>query len=222
MLSIENIYDFYGLSMIQESDLDNDAKSIYKFHLKHIQFNYVKTLKKRIVEEAGYIGLDVAGDSISSLIKNVQKKLDEEISKQSKKMATLGASFNMIDMIKSQHGNKPKSLENAADAFRSKEGKSRSMFGGEPWAKISEAFMKVEEAETPKTIILAIDHLNYLAHNCCAVLFDLTGTRGGGGDKHAAVKAVLDEKFKAKSPQDFANKMSGDVKMFLKEQGILR
>ena len=96
------------------------------------------------------------------------------------------------------------------------------MFGGEPWAKISEAFTKIEEALGPKATILAIDHLNALAHNCCAVIFDLTGTRYGGSvTQHAAIKAVLDDKFKAKTPKEFAKKMSKDVRNFLRQERVI-
>jgi hypothetical protein len=221
MLSIDDVYSFYGLSCVDAPTLDDEARKIYSFHLKHIQSQYIKTLRKRIVEEAGYIGLDVNGDSIASLVKKVTDGLQEQLKKQSAKMTAIGVGFNIMDMIKSEHSKKPKSLENAADAFRSKDGKSRSMFGGDPWAKISEAFMKIEEAATSKEIIFAIDQLNDLQHNTCAVIFDLTGTRGSAGDNHAAVQAVLDEKFKAKSPQEFADKMSSDVREFLKEQRVI-
>lgn len=220
LLSVEDVYSFYGLTLLTEADLkDDEAKSMYSFFLSDIRKKYVKALEKRIREEAGYLGLDIAGTTIESLMRNMRNGLDEQIKKQSAKMAATGTGFNLMDMVKQQMGQKPKAMEGAADAFRIKE-KQRPAFGGEPWAKISEAFLAVEKSSTPKEVILSIDHLNDLAHNCCAVLFDLTGTRGGGNG-HQEIAKILDEKKHAKHPREFASKMSSDVKEFLKEQGML-
>lgn len=221
MLSVSDVYDFYGLSVLDETTLDTESKQMYTFFLVEIRDNYIKTLKRRIKEEAGYLGLDVEQSSIEIMVKKVSEKLGDEIKRQSNSMAAMGKGFDMMSMIKAQHAAKVPGMENAAEQFRSKQGKSRGAFGGEPWAKISEAFLAIEKAESNKSIVLAIDHLNDLQHNCCHVIFDLTGTRGGGGDKHADVQAVLDEKFSAKSPKDFADKMSSDVRKFLKEQKIV-
>jgi hypothetical protein len=206
--------------MLTEDQLDEEGKKLYIFYLSEIRTHYVVTLKKRIKEEAGYLNLDVDGSSIAALLKNMKNKMDEEIVKQSARMSATGSGFNMMDMVKSTHSAKPKALEASAEAFRSKEGR-RPAFGGEPWAKICEAFLAIEQAQSSKAIVTSIDLLNSLQHNCCHVLFDLTGTRGGGGSNHTDVKAVLDDKFKAKTPKEFASKMSGDVRSFLKEQGVL-
>lgn len=221
MLEVSDIYNFYGLTMIDEKSLDEENCKLYEFYLNEIKSAYVFSLKKRIKEEAGYLGLDIEGTSLEALLGNMKSKLDEEIIKQSRKMAALGAGFDLMSLVKSQHATKPKGMENAADGFRSKQGKSRTAFGGEPWAKISEAFIAIERAVSPKSIILAIDLLNSLQHNTCHVLFDVTGTRGGGGQDHNAVKQVLDEKFKAKHPREFSSKMSSEMKSFLESLGAL-
>ena len=221
MLTVSDVYDFYGLSLLKEEDLQEEPRKLFNYFLTNIRDNYVKTLKRRIIEEAGYLGMNVDGTNLESLISNLSKKLNQEISRQAANMAASGVGFDMMSMIRAQQQKPKPALEGAADAFRSSKGKSRSLFGGEPWAKISEAFLAIDRAQTAKNIILAIDHLNDLQHNCCHVIFDLTGTRGGGGDSHAAVKAVLDDKQKAKTPHDFADKMSGDVRDFLKEVGAL-
>ena len=221
MISVEDVFSFYGLTMVVESDLKtDDAKQMFNFFLKDIQKKYVDALRKRIKEEAGYLGLDIEGTNIESLMRNMRSGLDEQIKSQSARMATLGTGFNMMDHVRSTMGAKPKGMETAADAFRIKE-KQRPAFGGEPWAKISEAFLGVERASSPKEIILAIDHLNDLAHNTCEVLFDLTGTRSGGNG-HQEIKKILDEKKNATHPREFASKMSGDVQSFLRDQGIIR
>lgn len=221
MLSISDVYDFYGLSVIDEKTLDTEPKQMYTFFLTEIRDNYIKTLKRRIKEEAGYLGLDVEQSSIEIMVKKVSEKLNDEIKRQSTQMAAMGKGFDMMSMIKAQHAAKVPGMENAAEQFRSDKGKSRGAFGGEPWAKISEAFLAIERAQTPKEIVLSVDHLNDLQHNCCHVIFDLTGTRGGGGSSHADVQAVLDEKFSARSPKDYASKMSSDVRKFLKEQKVI-
>lgn len=221
MLDVSDVYDFYGLSCVTEGNLDDEGKKMYSFFLSEIKRKYVISLQKRIKEEAGYLGLDIDGTNIESLMSNMKKGIDEQIKEQSNKMARTGAGFNMMDMIKTTYNAKPKGMENAASAFRIKD-KQRPAFGGEPWAKISEAFLSVERAESNKAIILSIDHLNDLAHNCCAVLFDLTGTRyGGTADNRKAIQEILDEKKNAPTPKGYASKMSGDVKSFLKEQKVL-
>jgi hypothetical protein len=220
MIDVSDVYDFYGLTCVTESDLNPEGVQMYTFFLKEIQRKYVVALKKRIKEEAGYLGLDIEGTNIATLMNNMKKGIDEQIKQQATKMARTGTGFNMMDIIKDTMNTKPKGMENAAAAFRVKE-KQRPAFGGEPWAKISEAFLGVEAAKSNKEIILSIDHLNDLQHNCCHVLFDLTGTRGGGGDAHKAIAEILDEKRDAKTPKEFAPKMSGDVRSFLKEQKVV-
>lgn len=222
MLQASDLYDFYGLSMLTEQAVSGEGRKLYNFFLGEIRTKYIKTLSRRIKEEAGYIGLDVEGTNIATLLKKVNDGLAEQIQKQAERMRRGLGGFDM-SFIKNTYAAavKPKGMENAADAFRSKQGTSRSMFGGEPWAKICDAFVGIEKAQSSKEIVLAIDHLNALQHNCCHVIFDLTGTRGGGGSTHDDVKAVLDEKFKAKTPKEFASKMSEDVRNFLKEQGVL-
>jgi hypothetical protein len=221
MIDVSDVYDFYGLTCVIESSLGGEEQQLYAFFLKEIQRKYVVALKKRIKEEAGYLGLDIDGTNLETLMGNMKKGIDEQISKQANSMMRMGGGFNLMETIKQVHTTKPKGMENAAASFRVKE-KQRPAFGGEPWAKISEAFLGVEKATSNKEIILAIDYLNDLAHNCCAVLFDLTGTRGGGGDAHKAIQDILDEKKHAKTPKEFASKMSNDVKSFLKANGILR
>jgi hypothetical protein len=221
MLDVSDVYDFYGLTCVAEDGLDDEGKKMYTFFLSEIKRKYVISLKKRIKEEAGYLGLDIDGTNIETLMGNMKKGIDEQIKEQSNKMARTGAGFNMMDMIKGTYNTKPKGMENAASAFRVKE-KQRPAFGGEPWAKIAEAFLNVERAESNKAIVLAVDYLNDLAHNCCAVLFDLTGTRyGGTAENRKAIQEILDEKKNARTPKEFAFKMSGDVKSFLKDQKVL-
>lgn len=220
MIDVSDVYDFYGLSCVTEASLNEEEKKMFTFFLNEIQRKYVISLKKRIKEEAGYLGLDIEGTNIETLMTNMKKGIDEQIKQQASKMARTGSGFNMMDIIKDTMNAKPKGMENAAAAFRVKE-KQRPAFGGEPWAKIAEAFLGVERAKSNKDIILAIDHLNDLQHNCCHVLFDLTGTRGGGGEAHKAIAEILDEKKHAKTPRDFAPKMSSDVRSFLKDQKVV-
>jgi hypothetical protein len=221
-LSTSDIYDFYGLTMVDADSIDEDSAKLYNFYLRDIKSKYIESLAHRIRLEAKWMGLDLDGNSITALVGKLSAKIDEEINKQAAKMRMTGTGFNMLDFVKSQQGQKQRDLDIAADTFRSKEGKSRPAYGGEPWAKISEAFLKVEKADTPKDIIQAVDALNSLQHNCCHVLFDLTNTRyGGEPDDATAVRAVLEEKFKAKTPKEFEKKMSQDVRKFLKGVGAL-
>jgi len=178
-----------------------------------IRFKYIDSLKARIKAEAGYINLDVDGDSIEQLCSRISNALEREINQQAQQMAMgLSQGFNMASMIQQAHDSRPKGMEAAPEAFRSKQGKSRSMYGGEPWAQISEAFLAIEKAQTDSEIILAIDQLNSLQHNTNYVLFDITG--------YANVHDVLNEKFEASHPKDFKSKMSKDVIQLLTKAGI--
>lgn len=220
-LETHDIYDFYGLTMVDRDSLPAPNLRLFKFYLNEIKRKYIESLAHRIRLEAKWMGLDLQGNSITALVGKLSAKMDEEIQKQAGNMRMMGAGFDMLSFVKAQQGQKQRDLDVAADTFRSKEGKSRAAFGGEPWAKISDAFLRVEKATSEQEIILAIDALNSLQHNCCHVLFDLTNTRGGSGEDATAVKAVLEEKFKAKTPKEFGKKMSNDVRKFLKEVGAL-
>lgn len=210
-LSASDVYDFYGLSLMTGMDDDEliDQRSL---HLQEIRQKYIDSLKERIKAEAGYINLDVDGDSLVQLCGRISNALEKEIDQQAEKMRLFGQGFNMMDMIQQAHEAKPKGLEAAPEAFRSKQGTSRAMFGGEPWAQISEAFLAIEKAETDSEIILAIDQLNSLQHNTNYVLFDITG--------YANVHDVLNEKFAAAHPAEFKSKMSKDVIELLVKAGI--
>lgn len=210
-LSASDVYDFYGLSLMTgiEDETLLEERSGY---LQEIRQKYIDSLKERIKAEAGYINLDVDGDSIEQLCGRISKSLEKEIDDQAEKMRLFGQGFNMINMIQQAHDARPKGLEAAPEAFRSKQGTSRSLFGGEPWAQISEAFLAIENAKTDSEIILSIDQLNSLQHNTNYVLFDITG--------YANVHDVLNEKFAASHPRDFKSKMSKNIIDLLNRSGI--
>ena len=216
-LKAADVYDLYGLSMLSRNQLDEDGRRMRTFFLHQVKKAYVDSLKARIVAEAGYINIDLKEGSIASMVSSMGEKMNAAIEKQAGGAAA-GLGFNVLDMVQQAHQrpqqrhDRSAEMTHAADDFRSDKGKSRSAFGGEPWAKISEAFVAVERANTDDAIIQSIDHLNSLQHNTNHVLFDLAG----GG-----IQAVLDEKFKAKKPREFASKLSGDVRKFLKQWGAL-
>lgn len=220
-LETHDIYDFYGLTMVNRDALPSPNQRLFKFYLNEIKRKYIESLAHRIRLEAKWMGLDLQGNSITALVNKLTTKMDEEIKKQSKNMMALGTGFDMLAFVQAHQKQKQRDMDIAADTFRSEEGKSRPAYGGEPWAKISDAFLRVEKAVSDQEIILAIDALNSLQHNCCHVLFDLTNTRGASGEDATAIKAVLEEKFKAKTPKEFEKKMSSDVRKFLKEVGAL-
>lgn len=192
---------------------DEDLLQERSAFLRSIQDKYIQSLKERIKAEAGYIDLEVDGDSIEQLCKRISNALEDEINDQAAQMAMgMSQGFNMLNMLQQAHEDQPKGLEAAPEAFRSKQGTSRSMYGGEPWAQISEAFLAIERAETDSEIILSIDQLNSLQHNTNYVLFDITG--------YANVHDVLNEKFAASHPSEFKSKMSKPVIELLKKAEI--
>lgn len=214
-LSASDVYDFYGLTV-----LSGPAYTTYKPKrleiLKDIRSKYIASLKGRIKAEAGYLGIEIDGDSIASIIKNVSAQLNSAIEAEAENMRRYDSKgFNIMKFVEQFH-KQPTGMQTAPDAFRSKEGKARAMFGGEPWAKISEAFLKIESAQTDTEIILAIDGLNSLQHNTNYVLVDIAGVPGVD-----QLREMMEEKFHARGPEDLAPKMSPGVRSLLKEAGVL-
>lgn len=195
-----DVYDFYGMILLEDKPLSVDDRATYDTLMRDIRRKFVTALKSRIIAEAGYIGIDLKVMSIEAMCKKISDTLAEAVTKEADTMAALGTGFKLMNFIENVHNNKPPDpFYTAPDAFRSKEGTKRAMFGGEPWAKISEAFIKVEKAQTTKEIIYAIDITCDLQHNTNHVLFDITG-----GD----VKAILDQKDKPDAFKYFYERMS--------------
>ena len=205
-LSISDIYNFYGLILLEDTDgVSPEDKSKYEIEIRLIRDKFITALKSRIIAEAGYIGIDLKNASIEAMVGRIKTKLNEEIVNNASKMAAFGTGFKLMDFVQNMEGIKqPDPIYNASDAFRSTKGKSRSMYGGEPWAKISEAFINVEKAKPTREIIGAIDHLCDLQHNTNYVLFDITS----GGN----IREVLDMKLKDDSLKYFIKNMTPEFK----------
>ena len=215
-LTSSDVYDFYGLTMLAGPTYAAFKTRRFE-HLLDIKSKYVAALKSRIKAEAGYIDLDVDGDSIEAILGQVEKHLSGAIEAEASSMMKFGSKgFNIINFVKKFHTDKPKGLEAAPDAFRSSAGTKRSMFGGEPWAQISEAFLAIAKAESAIEIVLSIDALNSLQHNTNYVLVDIAGVPGVD-----QLRAMMEEKFHS-GPKDLAPKMSNKVRGLLKEAGILK
>lgn len=213
-LAASDVFNFYGLTMLS-GPAYAAFHSIRRGFLLEIKAKYVDSLKSRIKAEAGYINLDVDGDNIHTIIRKITDHLDSAIESQLDSMRA-GNAFDVLSFVKQFHDQAPKGMECAPDLFRSDEGKKRQMFGGEPWAKISEAFLNIEKAKTDTEIILAIDALNSLQHNTNYVLVDIAGVRGVD-----ELRALMQEKAEV-DPKDVAHKMSPEVCDLLKDAGILK
>lgn len=215
LLSTSDVYDFYGLTLL--SGPDHVAfKERRRELLLDIKKKYVKSLKDRIKLEAKLIGLDIVEDSIEAIVKKVSEALGDEIAEQAEEMRIMNRGFNVMRFLDKFHNKpQPTGLEVAPGAFRSDEGKKMAMYGGEPWAQISEAFLAIERSETDSEIILAIDALNSLQHNTNYVLFDIAGVAGV-----EQIQDIMQEKFTS-GPKELADHMSSSVKKLLVEAKIL-
>ena len=214
-LTSADVYNFYGLTMLSAPEY-KAFKSRRMELLLDIKQKYVEALKSRIKAEAGYIDLDVEGDSIEAILKQVSNHLNSALEAEAESMRKYDSKgFNIMKFVKQFHTDKPKGLETAPDAFRSKQGTSVSMFGGEPWAKIAEAFLAIAQAKTDSEIILSIDALNSLQHNTNYVLVDIAGVPGVD-----QLQEMMNEKF-VSGPKELAPKMSVLVRELLEDAGVL-
>jgi len=232
-LTAEDIYDFYGIAFALKTEIDDNIRKNILIRLDNIHSKYINVLKKRIIAEAKFLGLE-AGMSIAQMIDKIirsEENLKKEIASQTTNMLSIGSGFNIAGMLAEARAKAGAKLTNTEKQFLRTEIKTEkkseidpdSFIKDKKWKIIAEAFIKVEEARSAKEKILAIDHLNQLAHNSFSILIDLQSGRmldNKGVSHQEAVKVVhdvLDRKFKAETPLDFVDGMSKEMSEIVKK-----
>jgi hypothetical protein len=255
LLETQDIYDFYGCEFLMRathalrSDLEPDERDLVLFRIDEIHEKYVVSVRERIKAELIFCGvseIDIdKGFTIKSMLREVDKVLEQEITKQSGKMM-FGNGFDMMSMMVNAHtqsggnldkmdqkklkalGFDPKKEEVAPKDTTVQDNMEEGFFNNPAWQTIASAFLSVEEAITVDEKLNSVDHLNDLQHNSFHLLIDLqTGrmlegsSEGGSKGKHDSAVKVLDEvlnlKHDARSPKEFAGKMSAEIGNLIKQ-----
>jgi hypothetical protein len=235
MLKPRDIFDFYGCQFlatypgVDEADVRMAEDRIDEVHSK-----YLYAARERIKAECRFLGIeDYELSSIKKLLESLQGMLDDEMDKQAEQMRQMGGGFNMGAMITKANMAAGRDVGALAGQFGLGEQEEKapkntidadSLLKDPKWHTIAEAFIQLENAATANEKAIAVDRLNGLQHNSFHLLIDLQTGRmleGEATDKtnHSEavniVKEVLDIKMEAKTPLDFAGKMSSDVRSML-------
>jgi len=245
LLGNSDIFDFYGaefLLRLTNNGLEESDRRLLVHRVDEIHTKYVHAVRERIKSEFRFLGLDVPeGFTINKLLDNLQKLTQKEFEDQAENMMR-GGSFNAMNMllqanqlagndisdVAGKFGMKAEKPKNPADSTVSDIVKEGSILNNPKWHEISEAFLKLEEASDTKAKISTIDFLNTLQHNSFHLLIDLQTGRmlddQSSGEMHGrhneavdVVKEALDIKFGAKSPMEFASRMSKDIRKLMSD-----
>jgi hypothetical protein len=234
MLSTTDIFDFYGCEFLfQFPGIEESDQKMAEFRLDEVWGKYLTAVRERIKSEMKFLGLDVSGNiSIKGMMKLVNDMLKNEIATQAEEMRRTGAGFNMGKMIVQASMAAGRDVGSLAKQFGLAQEKpvkkntidTESLIKDPKWHIIAQAFEQLENAKTTKEKILSIDCLNGLQHHSFHLLIDLQTGRmledraEGKKDQSEAmniVKDVLQIKKDARTPLEFADRMSSDVRGML-------
>ena len=152
--------------------------------------------------------------SVDDMIRALKDDLNKMVEKEANKMSRLGTGFDMMSAVRQMRGEtegaKDKAEKVAAKQFAENLGK----FDNDRYKKIAAGVIKIHEANAIKDIILAIDYVNDLCHWGGSVIVDfLSGKRDPENKENNRIfNEVMETKKHAKSPLEFADKMSSDIR----------
>lgn len=234
MLDTKDIFDFYGCEFLSTfPGVEDEDKKMADFRIDEIWGKYLNAVRERIKSEMHFLGIDADGDfSIKRMMSLIENMLKNEISAQAEQMRRDGGGFNMGKMIVQANMMAGRDVGSLAKQFGLAQEKptpkktidTESLVKDPKWHTIAQAFEQLENAKSTKEKILAVDRLNGLQHNSFHLLIDLqTGRmledRAKGAKDHTEavniVKEVLEIKKEAKTPLEFADRMSSDVRGML-------
>ncbi len=234
MLSAMDIFDFYGSQFLATyPGIDPDDVLVAELRIDEVYAKYLHAARERIKSECRFLGMEnFELSSIKKMLGMIQEMLDNEIGKQAAKMAGMGTGFNMGKMLAQANQMAGRDIGDLGEVFGLEEPEKEvkkdsidaSLVKDKKWHIIAKAFLQLENATTCKEKASAIDLLNGLQHNSFHLLIDLQTGRmqeevaQDKTDHNEAVdivKQVLDIKFEAATPLDFAAKMSGDIRKIL-------
>lgn len=235
MLTSQDIFDFYGSQFLATyPGIDADDVLVAELRIDEVYVKYLHAARERIKSECRFLGLEgFELSSIKKMLGMIKDMLENEIGKQAAKMGGMGTGFNMGKMIAQANQLAGRDIGDLGKQFGLQEPQEEvkkdsidvdSLTKDSKWHIIAKAFLQLENAVTCKEKASAIDLLNGLQHNSFHLLIDLQTGRmqeevaQDKTDHQEAVnivKEVLDIKFEAATPLDFAAKMSGDIRKTL-------
>ena len=230
-----------------------DCITLCEDRVNSVWQTYVTAGRARIKAEAKFLGLDLDGDNftIKMLLDSIGQLMTKTMEKESESMMR-GGGFNMMGNILKAHqaggqdlsdidtksfgvgkAEKPKPKPGVdPDWFKGSERTHGGMTNDPLWHEIAKAFVKLEEAVSMNDKFLAIDRLNDLQHNSFHLLIDLqsgrmlegqSDTEVDHGEAVNVVKEVLDIKAQAKTPQEFLDRCSPEIrKVWARNRAFLR
>jgi len=207
----QSLYDFYGCASLNLSLLNTDERKIVDFELKRLKGMYISALFKRFAywNPTGSKAL-----TIEAMIKQLKDLLYEETSKQSSKMTALGTGFNIMTAVKQMRGESEEAKKKVEAANTKQFADSLSNFKSADYPKIAKGVVKLYEASSARDIIEAIDYMNDLQHCGGYILIDLNAGQRDPSNKEGqrVLQNILDIKKNAKSPREFLDKMSEEIR----------
>lgn len=234
MLKPKDIFDFYGCQFLASyPGIDAADVQMAELRIEEVYDKYLTAARERIKAECRFLGIKgFELSSIKKMLSAIKDMLADEISQQASKMAAMGTGFNMGKMVVQANMMAGRDVGNLAKQFGLGQEKPKkknsidadSLIKDPKWHVIASAFQQLEDAKTINEKALAIDRLNGLQHNSFHLLIDLqTGRMLEGKSEDQTdhteavnnVKNVLQIKAESKSPLDFADKMSDDVRKAL-------
>lgn len=212
----EDVYDFYGIASLEIDKLDDDDRKLVECQLTTLQKTYMEALRKRFAHWAPNGGKAL---TVDDMINSLKASINEEIQKQTKKMAAVGAGFNIMETVKTLRGETGDARKKAEEASVQKFADNLSTFDSNKYPMIAKGVIALHEARTPQQIILAIDHINDLSHWGGAILVDfLSGKRDPSNKENNKIfNEIMETKKHAKSPLEYADRMTSDIRKLVQK-----
>ena len=234
LLETRDIFDFYGCEcLFSHPSVEEPDRKEAESRLREIYHKYVYSVRERIKAEFAFLGIDdFDGFSIKKMVESLGNLLEEEMNRQSSAMMMSGGGFNMMKAVLEANKERGEDVSEFSGRFGFDSGPEPvapknsidpdCIVNNPKWKTIADAFIQLEDAKTTREMVLSVDRLNGLQHNSFALLIDLqTGrmlegkSEGGMKGRHNeavdTVKEVLDIKMSAKSPLEYAGRMSNSV-----------
>jgi hypothetical protein len=217
-----DLYSFYGIASMDLNKLEISDKSIIMSFLDDFKKLYMEALRTRFGHWSG----GNKALTVDDMIKQLREVVNEYAAKNAQKMGRLGTGFNMMEAVKHMRGETDDGA--AQEAAKEKQvkdfAKNLATFDKDRYPKIAQGVVKLHEARTPQEIILAIDHVNSLQHWGGFILIDLiVGHRDPSDpDGNKVFNEVMEVKKHAKTPLEYLDKMSSDIRKIVMENERLR
>lgn len=232
-LTEEDIFDMYGCEYLLSVISDKEVKFELESRIKEIHKSYLAAAKKRaewVLQSCGIRKTNF--DSLRSMADEVTKSFEKTLMAELESPGFDGNALGAIVRAQQAAGVDVSKLgidlkKIGVDGSKVvKQKRDLSKIGLSEWKEIAKVYFELEDAASIPDIITAIDNLNDLQHCGGNLLVDFQmgyrvgeGKSASGSGQNEAVKEaisnlkkIMDIKRDAKSPMEFIDKMSSDVR----------